>query len=193
MEPQDGRARLGREDWVKAGLRALVDGGILAVRVEPLAREIGATKGSFYWHFKDLADLHHAMLELWEEVATHAITRAVRASGRDARGQLDLLIELASVQPVDAFGGAAVEPALRDWGRSDPHARAAVQRVDWQRLTDLQGFLAAAGAAEAEVAPKAHLIYAAVIGFESLRLTTTVDMQDGLRRLVSRLVDRDDA
>lgn len=187
MEPQDGRARLGREDWVKAGLRALVDGGIMAVRVEPLAREIGATKGSFYWHFRDLADLHQAMLELWEEVATHAITRAVRASGRDARGQLDLLIALASAPPGPTFGGAAIEPALRDWGRSDPRARAAVERVDRQRLADVQGFLRDAGLAEAEVTPNAHLIYAAVIGFETLRLTTAVDMHEGLRRLVARL------
>lgn len=191
MEPQDRKARLGRSDWVEAGLRALVQGGIAAVRVEPIARAIGATKGSFYWHFKDLADLHQAMLDLWEEAATHAITRAVRASGRDGPGQLALLIDLVSIQPGDTYGGAAIEPAIRDWGRTHPQAQLSVLRVDRQRLSDLEGFLCGAGVPGDEVVPKALLIYAAVIGFESLRLTTGVAMRDGLRTLIAQLVRPD--
>lgn len=188
MERQDQKARLGRNDWVMAGLRALVRGGIQAVKVEALAREIGATKGSFYWHFKDLHELHQVMLELWESLATHAITAAVKASGRDGRGQLMLLVDMVSVRPGEAYGGIGIEPALREWGRTDPHAGAVVERVDRQRLADLQDFLAAAGVSVEERPSKAHLIYAAVIGFESLRLTTGAEMQPALRSLVEALL-----
>ena len=55
------KLRLGPEDWVMAGFRALAADGPQAVRAETLARGLGATKGSFYWHFKDLAALHQAM------------------------------------------------------------------------------------------------------------------------------------
>ena len=42
--------------------------GIEAVRVEPLAIHLGVTKGSFYLHFKDCAELHVAMFEQWSAV-----------------------------------------------------------------------------------------------------------------------------
>lgn len=188
MTDKDAKPRLGRNDWVLAGLRALVRGGIGAVRVEPLARDLGATKGSFYWHFKDLSELHQTMLELWEGLATTAITRAVKGSGLDPYGQLMLLVDMVSVRPGEAFGGVEIEPAFRDWGRSDPRARAVLERVDRQRLDDLAGFLRAAGVAETELLPKAQLIYAAVIGLENLRLTTGDEMGPPLRALVARLV-----
>ncbi len=187
MTPPQPKAKLGRTEWVLAALRALVRGGIAAVRVEALARDIGATKGSFYWHFKDLGELHQVMLELWEEVATHRITAAVRASGLDSRGQLMLLADMVSVPPGEALGGIEIEPALRDWGRNDTRARAVLERVDRQRLEDLTGFLRAAGVEEGELLPKAQLIYAAVIGLEQLRLTTGAEMGPPLRDLVARL------
>lgn len=193
MTTGDHKARLGRNDWVLAGLRALVRGGIAAVKVEAVARDIGATKGSFYWHFKDLSDLHHVMLELWEELATKAITAAVQSSGLDGRGQLMLLVDMVSVQPGDAFGGIEVEPALRDWGRTDPSARAVLERVDRQRLGDLEGFLRLAGVAEADLPGKAQLFYAGVIGLENLRMTTGAEMRPALRALVDCLLREDPA
>ncbi|MBL9048658.1 MAG: hypothetical protein JNK19_00915, partial [Tabrizicola sp.] len=128
-------------------------------------------------------------LELWEQVATTAITAAVKGSGLDGRGQLLLLVDMVSVLPGEAVGGVEIEPALRDWGRTDPRARAVLERVDRQRLRDLQDFLRAAGGTVAELETKAHLIYAAVIGFENLRLTTGAEMGPPLRTLVLGLIE----
>ena len=188
MAKRDQKQRLGRIDWVMAGLRALVSGGIAAVRVEGLARDMATTKGSFYWHFKDLADLHQAILEFWEELATKAITATVQRSGLDGRGQLLLLVDMVSFQPGVEFGGVEIEPALRDWGRTDPRARAVLERVDRQRLEDLAGFLRLAGVAEERVLDKAQQFYASVIGLENLRLTTGADMRPALRALVEMLL-----
>jgi len=188
MTEQDQKARLGRNDWVLAGLRALVRGGIAAVKVEQLARDLGATKGSFYWHFKDLVALHQEMLAFWESHATTAITAQVRASGLDEHGQLMLLVEMVSAHPGEVYGGVEIEPALRDWCRTDPRARQVLQRVDRQRLCDLEGFLRAVGVPDADLTPKAQLIYAAVIGLEGLRLTTNTEMAPALRGLVLGLI-----
>ncbi|MFM7333260.1 MAG: TetR family transcriptional regulator [Tabrizicola sp.] len=190
MTGPDPKPKLARTDWVLAALRALVRGGIGAVRVEALARDLGATKGSFYWHFKDLGELHQVMLELWSEIGTRRVTELVRGSGLDPMGQLLLLVDMVSVTPGEALGGVEIEPALRDWGRIDPRARAALEAVDRQRLEDITGFLRAAGVPETELLPKAQLIYAAVIGLESLRLTAGVEMGPLLRDLVARLVAR---
>jgi AcrR family transcriptional regulator len=165
-----------------------VQGGPQALRVEPIARELATTKGSFYWHFADAAALRTGMLETWEQVATTDITTAVRQSGLPAREQLLLLVEKVSISPNAEAGGDAVEPAIRDWSRTDFMARQVLERVDRQRLDDLRDFFAAAGLAPTAARQAAELFYAAVIGLESLRLSTGIAMREPLRALAERLL-----
>ena len=165
-----------------------MQGGPQALRVEPIARELATTKGSFYWHFADLAALRAGMLETWEQVATADITAAVRRSGLPAREQLLLLVEKVSIAPGAEAGGDAVEPAIRDWGRTDSLARDVLERVDRQRLADLRDFFAAASMTPAAAKQAAAVFYATVIGLESLRLTAGIAMRDPLRALAERLL-----
>lgn len=62
--------RLSADDWAQAALDALAAGGLAAVAVEPIAKRLGTTKGSFYWHFKDRAALIDAALARWEQRST---------------------------------------------------------------------------------------------------------------------------
>ncbi|MFD3509144.1 TetR/AcrR family transcriptional regulator [Nocardia sp. NPDC058666] len=71
--PQEEKRTLTADDWVRAALDALGEGGLAAVAVEPLAKRLGATKGSFYWHFKDRAALIEAVLVRWEQRDTQAV------------------------------------------------------------------------------------------------------------------------
>jgi AcrR family transcriptional regulator len=64
------RRTLTRADWTEAALDALARDGLRAVAVEPLAERLGATKGSFYWHFRDRNALLEAAVTLWERTAT---------------------------------------------------------------------------------------------------------------------------
>lgn len=73
------RARLTREDWVRAAVRLGARVGFENLQVEPLAVEIGATKGSFYWHFTDRGDLLEAVLQHWEQRATADVIAAVES------------------------------------------------------------------------------------------------------------------
>ena len=67
------RVQLSREDWIAAALQALADGGPAAVAVERLAARLQTTKGSFYWHFRDRAELVTEALATWERRATDAL------------------------------------------------------------------------------------------------------------------------
>ena len=58
--------RLSREDWERAALEAMADAGVAAVAVEPLARRLGVTKGSFYGFFANRDELIEAALSRWE-------------------------------------------------------------------------------------------------------------------------------
>ena len=50
------------DDWVTLGLEVLAAKGSAAIRVEPMARKLKVTKGSFYWHFEDRRALERAMI-----------------------------------------------------------------------------------------------------------------------------------
>ena len=56
---------LTRDDWILGAWDMLGVNGLDGVRVEPLARRLGVTKGSFYWHFKDRQQLVEALLDRW--------------------------------------------------------------------------------------------------------------------------------
>ena len=61
--------QLSADDWINAGLKALAKGGFTALKADPLARTMGVSRGSFYWHFADLGAFHAAILKRWREIA----------------------------------------------------------------------------------------------------------------------------
>ena len=78
---QEKPVRLDAEAWIGAAFDALADGGIDAVRVEPLAKALDITKGSFYWHFADRRALLDAMLGSWAEGRIAAIREQATVQG----------------------------------------------------------------------------------------------------------------
>jgi AcrR family transcriptional regulator len=81
-------SRLSREDWASAALDALSNGGLAAVAVEPLAVRLGATKGSFYWHFRNRDDLIAAALQLWRRASTTSVIERLEADPEPAEHRL---------------------------------------------------------------------------------------------------------
>jgi AcrR family transcriptional regulator len=75
--------RLTADDWADAALEALESGGLAAVAVEPLARRLGATKGSFYWHFKNRDALIEAAVLRWERRGTEEVIADIEAVPAD--------------------------------------------------------------------------------------------------------------
>jgi AcrR family transcriptional regulator len=71
------RQSLSVTDWADAALEAMAQGGLEAVAVEPLARRLGVTKGSFYWHFANREALLQAALSRWEQQETDEILHRV--------------------------------------------------------------------------------------------------------------------
>ncbi len=66
MTPPSGAGRrLSVDDWIQVGFAILADGGPNALRVDALCELLGVTKGSFYWHFTDLAAYRTALVEAW--------------------------------------------------------------------------------------------------------------------------------
>jgi len=122
---------LSKVDWIEAALQALARDGLSGVAVEPLARMLGATKGSFYWHFADRAALISATLELWEQRETTEVIARIEAIS-DPR---ERLIALGRGAYPGAARGNAHTAVLA--AASDPRVAPVLARVTRTRL----GFL----------------------------------------------------
>lgn len=182
------RARLSSEDWIMAGFRALARDGSRALKAEPLARELNTTKGSFYWHFKDLTDFHTRMLALWEDRAVDTAIDEL-ASEPDPVRRLHLLGEIATAKDM-SHGGDSTEPAMRAWALEHPEVAKAVARVDQKRLSYLEQILAELDLTNPDFA---RIIYGAYIGLGALSATDEMDNRSAMSTLLAALLALRDA
>lgn len=150
--------QLSASDWVAAGLKALASRGFTALKAEPLAKALRVSRGSFYWHFADIAAFHAAILARWREVAAEQIIANIEAASRD-QDPLALLLRR-------VFGERlTLERAVRTWASVDPAARAAVQAIDRRRLGYVEGLLAQSGLPSEQARARAQILYWAFLGF----------------------------
>jgi AcrR family transcriptional regulator len=150
--------QLSAKDWVDQGLKALAIRGFTALKAEPLAKALGVSRGSFYWHFADIAEFHAAVLARWHEVAAEQIIENLEAA---SRGDNPLALLLRRV-----FGERLMlERAVRNWASVDPAARAAVLAIDRRRLSYIEGLLAQSGVSADAACARAQILYWAFLGF----------------------------
>jgi len=174
------------EDWIAAGFRALASGGLAAIRAEAIARDLGVSKGSFYWHFKDVPTFREVMLTHWEDQATDRILAMVEAGAPDPGGRLQLLADLATSDLDGPYGGFHTEAAIRAWARSDPVAAAVQTQVDRRRLAYLAACFDEAGLPDAML--RARLSLAALVGAQHLAPTEPASQRAQLRLLLALLL-----
>lgn len=148
--------------WVEGAFDLLAEGGIDAVRVDPLAKRLGVTRGSFYWHFKDRDALHHAMLRHWRERASYTVFNRVERSKETAGERLERLLALPYSSPRSARA-ASIELAIRLWARRDKDAAKAVRHIDRVRLDYFDKLLREHGVPAEEARGRAFLFYAALM------------------------------
>jgi AcrR family transcriptional regulator len=148
------------DEWVSKGLSVLAERGEEAVRVEPLAKALGVTKGSFYWHFRDRQALLDAMLVSWQTIATQSIIDAIDKFGGTPAARLTELIGRTSQRPK----AAALEQAIRAWAARSPQARAALEAVDEKREGYVRDLLIAHGLSKSMAARRSRILYLALIG-----------------------------
>lgn len=178
------RTRLKKPDWLHAGFHALVADGPAALKAEPLSRRLGTTKGSFYWHFKDVPDFHDALLQTWEAQAYADIVAELQ-TGDTAHDRLKRLDRIAFGTDPRAFGEVDVEPAIRAWARSEEKVSSAVARVDEERLTYLGALLRELDLPNPEIP---HLLYGGAIGLKDLAASATPSPQEALASLIDMVL-----
>jgi AcrR family transcriptional regulator len=152
-------SRLSRQDWEIAALEALAAGGLQAVVVESLASRLGATKGSFYWHFASRSELVSAALQLWERRSTDEVIARVESDGGEPGERLRRLFS----QVFSPGALTRVDVALLAHG-DDDLVRDAVHRVTGRRLDYVASLLRQSGLKPRAARRRAAFAYSAFLG-----------------------------
>jgi len=158
------RTRLSAADWEQAALDLIAAQGVSAVAVEALARRLGVTKGSFYWHFPTREALLKAALERWERQDTDNVLGQVEPIA-DPRARL---CELFRRTGREAKSHAIYSSLLR--ALDHPIVQPVMARVSQRRIDFLTIAYRQVGMSRGVAAHRARLAYAAYVGFLQLAL-----------------------
>jgi Transcriptional regulator len=190
VRSSSSRQSLSVQDWAEAALDAMAAGGLDALAVEPLARQLGVTKGSFYWHFPNRDALVAAALERWEQAETEDIIR-------NAEHVADPYERIVSVfkQANSSVRSGRLYLALAA-AAGDARVAEVVHRVSRRRLDYLRRCYEGLGMAQAQAAQWAMFAYATFIGNLQLRRDMPQRMPQGetfsdyVRLMIRTLIPR---
>ena len=174
------KKRYSRERWINAALESLVNHGVEGLKVEVLARNLGVTKGSFYWHFKNRSDLYENMLAHWADNLTMPVLDLASSIADDPVKRIYAVAE-------DIVGQerAIMDPHIRAWAHFNEHADAAVRKIDKLRFEFIKGLFADVGFDPDQADVRGRLLYYYMLGEH---FTTIVEPKDvRLERLRSKI------
>ena len=149
--------RLTAQDWIDFALKTLAREGFNVLKADVLARKLGVSRGSFYWHFAELGAFHAQVIAHWKQTTTEAIIADLeRLPAGEPR--LDLLLRRAFAHD------APLEVRMRAWADENADAARALSEIDRRRSDYIARMLADAGIAPALAATRAQLLYWAYLG-----------------------------
>jgi len=149
--------RLTAQDWIDFALKTLAHEGSGALKADVLARKLGVSRGSFYWHFAELGAFHARLIAHWKQVTTEAIIADLERIPARAQ-RLDVLLRRAFAHD------AQLEVRMRAWADENAAAAAALADVDRRRTAYIERMLVDAGIAPSLAATRAQLLYWAYLG-----------------------------
>ena len=149
--------RLTKDDWLKRGLKTLATDGAHALKVGPMAAQLKVSRGSFYWHFKHVADFQSQVVHAWRQRSTDQVIGDLEAA-RNQPHRLRQLMKRAFDSKRD------LERAIRSWATEDPAVARIVAAVDTRRVAYIAKMLTAAGVESRKASPRATFLYWAYLG-----------------------------
>jgi AcrR family transcriptional regulator len=167
METRSERGWRGTpEVWLDAGYELLVEGGVAAVKVMPLAERLGLSRTSFYWHFADREALLAGLVARWREKNTgNLVARCEALAGTVTEAMLNLIDCWLDPGLFDS----RLEFAMRTWALTDPAVAVEMTAADAARLAAITALFRRFGYGETEADTRARTLYLTQVGYIALR------------------------
>ncbi|SMD13842.1 TetR/AcrR family transcriptional regulator [Rhizobium sp. RU36D] len=164
--PSDSGWRGSSEGWLQAAYDALLEGGVDAVKILPLAKQLNLSRTSFYWFFRDREELLAALVARWRDKNTGNLIRQTEAYAETiAEATLNVFDCWLDIDLFDS----KFEFAVRSWALQSPDILAEVQSADLQRLTALARMFERFGYQPVNADVRARTLYLVQIGYISMQ------------------------
>jgi AcrR family transcriptional regulator len=164
------------ELWLDAAYGLLVEGGVEAVKVMPLAQRLGLSRTSFYWHFPDREALLDGLVARWRAQNTGNLVARCEAAAPTISAAMLNLIDC-WVDP--GLFDSRLEFAMRTWALTDPAVDAALVEADATRLAAINRLFLRFGYAATEADTRARTLYLTQVGYIALRSEESFDVRMG--------------
>jgi len=162
------------EIWLDAAYDLLVEGGVEAVKVMPLAERLGLSRTSFYWHFPDREALLAGLVARWQAKNTGNLIARCEA---EAATIAEALLHLFDCWYDDALFDSRLEFVMRTWSLTDASVAAAMNAADAERVAAITGLFRRFGYSETEADTRARTHYLTQVGYIALRSVESLDVR----------------
>ena len=157
------RSTLSAGDWEQKALALIAEEGIRAVAVESLARRMGVTKGSFYWHFPNRDAFIEQSLLLWEKHDQDNLKTSLGLI-TDPRDRLRSFFRRTGQEKLTHNVYSALCIAS-----DHPQVEPLLERVAERRMQHIESAFREIGFKDAEARHRARLTYSTYLGFLQLQ------------------------
>lgn len=162
------RRRGSEELWLEGAYELLTEAGVEAVKVMALARRLGQTRTSFYWHFRDRDALLEAMIRHWEEKNTGNLVDRCEAY---ADSITEAIFNLFDCWLNDDLFDAPLDLAIRNWARTDPALQARLDRADAARIAAVTAMFRRFGYSQDQASVRARTVIYTQTGYYSMQIS----------------------
>lgn len=177
---KDAGSRGSPELWLDAAYEALVEGGVDAVKILPLANRLNISRTSFYWFFKDREELLAALADRWARKNTGALLAATQAyADSEAEAMLNVIGCLLDPAAFDT----RFEFAVRSWALQSAEIMGRLAEADRDRIAALATMLDRWGHGPLDADVRARTVYLTQIGYISLQVREA--LVERMRRIPS--------
>lgn len=166
---------LNREVWVSEAVRIFIAEGIEAVRVLRLANNLNVTRGSFYWHFKDRADLLKCICDYWVERNINKISQALNSGG----SLHECLLAALEQWVLEVDFSPRLDMAMRHWGQIDPDIDKKVRNADLEIIQAFKNLFEKFGYPPEEAFIRGRNLYMMQVGYYVLDLHELIEVRLG--------------
>lgn len=160
-------AKSTKEDWIKIAIDILVRDGVEHVKVQVISKRLGVSRSSFYWFFKDIGELHDALLSYWLARNTGPI---IERAMRPAKNLTESVCNVFECWITPGQFDANLDMAVRVWARRELNVRSVVEQADTQRVEALTHMFARHGIGAEEAFIRARVLYFTQIGYFALEV-----------------------
>lgn len=167
MNISPARQRGSKDLWLNAAYELLISEGIDAVKIMPLAKRLNLTRTGFYWFFKDIAELHGAMVRRWESKNTGNLIDRCDA---EAHNICAALFNVMDCWLDPTLFDARLDLAVRNWARVDADVKTRIDDADARRIAAIENMFARYGYSKDQAHVRALTVIYTQIGYISMHV-----------------------